>query len=110
MTDYIDLTPDDILRVGDECQELVHRPDDEYWWTPVRGMFGKKVSEFSVFRFRRPRSTLIRDAAIELLRREYGRSRAYLTIAIFENQFPEYRALREAVYISIEELLQKTRL
>lgn len=62
--DYIELGPDDVIREGDEqkyCGDLCK------WFPVYRERIGFKAKHDDGWIFRRPRSTLIRDAAIDLL-------------------------------------------
>jgi hypothetical protein len=67
-TDYIELSPNDVIREGDECQRIDNKMSSlEGWWKMFYGQNGRKISDFPKFRFRRPRSTLIREQRDELL-------------------------------------------
>jgi hypothetical protein len=95
MTDYIDLKPDDVIREGDEwtC------PSAPGWGRTVDNtrFIGTTVESHSDFKFRRPRSTLIRDAAIDAAREWYwGEGLEDMSLVI--------DALRETLGISVEQL------
>ena len=96
---YVALGPDDVVREGDEV--LKHHNMD---WVLVDHWHFGKCDAWSSFIFRRPRSTLIRDAAIEVLRWHYigrGRANAFL----FEDACPAIKNLREAIGLSLDDLL-----
>lgn len=88
MSDYIDLGPDDVIREGDEhlC------PITNRWKPAYQILIGKPVEDITA---RRPRSVVIRDAAIDLLRQ---------IVAMELGLGYASEALREAIGISVEEL------
>ncbi len=92
MSDCIDLGPDDILREGDE-QKL--REPLCRWFPVYHERIGSKAACDEGWMFRRPRHTLIRDAAIELLR-----DALFFRDCLTDSE----DALREAIGISVEEL------
>jgi len=94
MNDYIELGPDDVIRGGDESRPKGIDLD----WCECK-YNGVLVSELPSYEFRRPRLTLIRDAAIELLRDAY--SGTFCSMSTFN---VDLKNLREAIGISIEDL------
>lgn len=92
--DYIELNdPNEVIREGDELK--IKNSDTD--WAPCESCVGDSIGEDRHFAFRRPRSTVIRDAAIELLRKVYAeRDEEYM--------HEEYPALRKALGLTIEEL------
>lgn len=94
--DYIDLGPEDILRDGDQQRYI----SVMCGWFPVHHeRIGFKATSDEGWIFRRPRSTLIRDAAIHVCKLWYA---AHLWN---EGEVPlSIVHLREVIGISIEEL------
>ena len=93
--DYIELTnPDEVIREGDEFKTA----QGDYW--PCVGSVGHTVADFKgLWKFFRPRATVIRDAAEALLRAiEY---RLDGSKPIIE---PELSRLRIALGLTVEEL------
>lgn len=101
-SDYIELGPDDVIRERDEYQ----KPGLDRPWHKVKCWYGDKVSDWPNFAWRRPRSTLIRDAAIELLRKLYCDKYELKNVdeSLIDRLFPGAKKLREAIGISVEEL------
>ena len=93
--DYIVLTRGDVIREGDE-----ERPSDFglRWYPVYASRVGSPVQSHPEYTFRRPRSTLILDAAIELLREGYREKHN------LGKQAELAEKLREAIGISIKEL------
>jgi hypothetical protein len=89
MNDYIELGPDDVIRDGDEIQV------DEFVKV-VPELVGMPIRRSTASKFRRPRSTLIRDAAIEVLREWLFTPGDGVEVAMYE--------LRKAIGVSIEQL------
>ncbi len=61
-SDYIELGPGDVIQRGDERTGYDEELDISGWFPVEASMVGCSQSEFH-HKFRRPRSTLIRDAA-----------------------------------------------
>jgi hypothetical protein len=105
MTDYIELKPDDVIRVGDEWSRIENDDDGPWWVLPESigelkvGFIGDSAKQHPNIKFRRPRSTLIRETAVALLRYMYGSAMFYGGFEI-----DKIKALREAIGISVEEL------
>lgn len=98
--DYVELTdPEEVIREGDEFSGK-RNP----WGKSPPGFLGAKLKDFKpfAFRFRRPRSTVIRDAAEALLRAFYGMYEAA------DSVWPEAKVLREALGKTVEELRGKS--
>ena len=93
MDDYVLLGPDDEIREGD-IFDTPHR-------TFVMPVAGSKVRDYPGLRMKRPRSTVIRDAAIDLLWYFYGADDRPSEL------WPPAEALRQAVGVSVEELRQQ---
>ena len=70
MNDYIELGPDDVIREGDEYQQVAYNGDN-WWLRCVDDALGKPTKMFDRYRFRRPRSVAIRDAALDACREWY---------------------------------------
>lgn len=68
MSDYVQLGPDDVIREGDEFYSLQYK-----WEVVSKSSVGETVGGW--LEYRRPRSTLIREALLRVkddLRREYS--------------------------------------
>lgn len=93
--DYIELTdPNEVIREGDILLWVSGAR------TEAECMVGQKLGETVFVRIERPRSTVIRDAAVALLRACYG----VPMNPIVESVWPEAKALREALGYTVEEL------
>lgn len=90
MDDYIPLGPDETIREGD----IFDTPNRTF----VMPVIGSKVSDYPGLRLKRPRSTVIRDAAIDLL--------WYFHVDDDRptEPWPPAEALRLAVGVSVEEI------
>lgn len=90
MDDYVPLGPDEIIRDGD----IFDTPNRTF----VMPVVGSKASDYPSLRLKRPRSTVIRDAAIDLL--------WYFYVAEDgpTETWPPAEALRSAVGVSVEDL------
>ena len=99
MDDYVPLGPDETIREND----IFDTPNRTF----VMPVIGSKASDYLGLRLKRPRSTVIRDAAIALLRDAYilddTTGGAYDDVYIDVNLHLA-EALREAIGISVEDL------
>ena len=92
MDDYIPLGPDETIREGD----IFDTPNRTF----VMPVIGSKASDYPNLRLKRPRSTVIRDAAIDLLWCFYCERPKMLET----EPWPPAEALRLAVGVSVEDL------
>ena len=90
MDDYIPLGPDETIREGDIF--------DTQNRTFVMPVIGSKARDYPGLRLKRPRATVIRDAAIDLLWYFYAADDRPTEL------WPPAEALRQAVGVSVEEL------
>lgn len=92
MNDYIPLGPDETIREGD-IFDTPHR-------TFVMPVIGSKASDYPNLRLKRPRSIVIRDAAIDLVKRLY-----YSDERIFYD-WSEVSELMDAVGVTVDDLAE----